>query len=54
MQSPAPDPSPPVVDERWFRDWVAFDMLEIAVYLTRHAEFRRYCEERERQSNRPA
>jgi hypothetical protein len=47
MSSPAPEPSPPVVDERWFHDWVAFGLLEMAIYLTRHAQFLNYCERRE-------
>jgi hypothetical protein len=42
----------PVVDERWFSEWVAFGMLEIAVYLTKHAAFQRYCESRDNKPNR--
>jgi hypothetical protein len=41
-----------VVDERWFSEWVAFGMLEIAVYLTKHAAFQRYCDGREDKPNR--
>jgi hypothetical protein len=36
------------VDERWFRDWVGFGMLDVAVYLTRHAEFDAYYESLDR------
>jgi hypothetical protein len=46
MDSPAPGVSK-AVDERFFHEWVAFGMLELAVYLTRHAQFAAYCIERE-------
>ncbi|MDX6592623.1 MAG: hypothetical protein QOJ13_1819 [Gaiellales bacterium] len=46
MDPHAPDMDSPVVDERWFCEWVAFGMLEIAVYLTKHAAFETYCERR--------
>jgi len=36
-----------VIDPRFFAEWVAFGMLELAVYLTRHAEFEAYCERRD-------
>jgi hypothetical protein len=35
------------VDERFFHEWVAFGMLELAVYLTRHAQFAAFCIERD-------
>jgi hypothetical protein len=47
MDTPTPRADPAAVDERFFHDWVAFGMLELAVYLTRHAEFAAYCVERE-------
>ena len=36
------------IDERYLCDWVAFGMGEIQAYLTRHARFAAWCDERER------
>jgi hypothetical protein len=36
------------IDERYLRDWVAFGMGEIQAYLTRHARFAAWCDERDR------
>jgi hypothetical protein len=47
MDSPAPGVPRNAVDERFFHEWVAFGMLELAVYLTRHAQFTAYCIERD-------
>ena len=47
MDSPAPGVPRHAVDERFFHEWVAFGMLELAVYLTRHAQFTAYCIERD-------
>jgi hypothetical protein len=47
MDSPAPGVPRKPVDERFFHEWVAFGMLELAVYLTRHAQFAAYCIERD-------
>ena len=33
--------------ERWVRDQVAFGMLDIAIFLTRHAAFAEYCDGRD-------
>jgi hypothetical protein len=52
MESHDPAIASPVVDERWFCEWVAFGMLEIAVYLTKHAAFQTYCERRDAKPNR--
>jgi hypothetical protein len=52
--SPSPEPQPLVVDEVWFREWVAFGMLELSVYLTKHADFLDYCERRRRRRRRRA
>jgi hypothetical protein len=41
-------PTSPPIDEHWLQQWVAFGMLDIAVYLTRYAAFLKYCEHRER------
>jgi hypothetical protein len=43
-----------LVDEQWFQQWVAFGMLEIAVFLTNHAAFLSYCEHRDKTANRLA
>jgi hypothetical protein len=36
------------IDERYLGDWVAFGMGEIQAYLTRHARFAAWCDERDR------
>jgi hypothetical protein len=41
-----------LIDEQWFQQWVAFGMLEIAVYLTHHAAFLNYCEHRDKRRKR--
>ena len=54
MDSPgSPTPSL-VIDEQWFTQWVAFGMLDLAVYLTKYAAFQRYCEAREARAGRPS
>ena len=52
MDSHASEQLSLVVDERWFGEWVAFGMLEIAVYLTKHAAFESYCARREQKQTR--
>ena len=47
MNSPASGVAHNGVDERFFHEWVAFGMLELAVYLTRHAQFANFCIERD-------
>ena len=47
MQSPEPSPPARRVDERWFQEWVAFGMLEMAAYLTNHAMFAAYLARRD-------
>jgi hypothetical protein len=54
MDSPAPGVPRNAVDERFFHEWVAFGMLELAVYLTRHAQFTAYCIERDLRRTTPA
>ncbi len=34
-------------DDRFMQDWVAYGMLEMAVYLDRHARFADYCDRRD-------
>jgi hypothetical protein len=53
MQSPAPTPRPRI-DEAWLREWVAFGMLDLAVYLTKHAAFASYLNDRDQGTKRPA
>jgi hypothetical protein len=36
----------PLIDEQWLQQWVAYGMLEIAMYLSKYDAFRRYCERR--------
>jgi len=40
------------VDEQWLQEWVAFGMLELAVYLTKHADFADYLTNREHRVRR--
>jgi hypothetical protein len=47
MNSPASGVAQNAVDERFFHEWVSFGMLELAVYLTRHAQFAAFCTERD-------
>lgn len=50
MDSRAPsnsETSRTVVDDRFMQDWVAYGMLELAVYLDRHARFADYCDRRD-------
>jgi hypothetical protein len=40
------------IDEQWLQEWIAFGMLEMAVYLTNHAMFDAYLVRRERRRKR--
>jgi len=40
------------VDDQWLQEWVAFGMLELAVYLTKHADFADYLTNREHRVRR--
>ena len=51
MQSPQTPPQRRV-DERWLKEWVAFGMLELAVYLTKHANFADYLTHRDQRGRR--
>ncbi|HEY8859984.1 MAG TPA: hypothetical protein VIM27_11075 [Gaiellales bacterium] len=53
MNSPASGVTRNAVDERFFHEWVAFGMLELAVYLTRHAQFAAFCYERDMRRRPP-
>ena len=41
--------------ERWLEEWVAFGFRQMGEYLAKHAEFARYCEQRQsrRATDRP-
>jgi len=41
MQS-HPPPSSRRIDEDWLQQWIAFGMLDMAIYLARHAKFAAY------------
>ena len=53
MDSSASRVAHTAVDERFFHEWVAFGMLELAVYLTRHAQFAAFCYERDMRRRPP-
>lgn len=40
------------IDEQWLQEWIAFGMLEMAVYLTNHAMFDAYLAKRDRRRKR--
>jgi hypothetical protein len=42
------------IDEQWLQEWIAFGMLEMAVYLTNHAMFDAYLAKRDRRRKRSA
>jgi hypothetical protein len=43
----APQPTSLRIDERWLKQWIAFGMLELTVYLTRQAAFADYLSQRD-------
>ena len=49
----SPSSSSPRIDEDWLQQWVAFGMLELAVYLTNHAMFADYLSKRNGRHKRP-
>jgi hypothetical protein len=44
--------SPLQIDEDWLQQWVAFGMLELAVYLTKQAQFAAFLSKRDRPGKR--
>ena len=46
MDSTGSEKAAPLIDEEWLQQWVAYGMLEIAMYLSKYDAFRRYCERR--------
>jgi hypothetical protein len=53
MNSPTPPPSSLRIDEDWLRQWVAYGMVEMAVYLTKQAAFTAYLHSRDKRRNKP-
>jgi hypothetical protein len=42
------------IDEDWLQQWIAFGMLDMAIYLTKHARFAAYLAHRDQRTKRPA
>jgi hypothetical protein len=40
----------PEIDDRFLGDWIEFGIGEMHAYLAKHAQFARYCDEREHQT----
>ena len=54
MQSrPAPSSSRRI-DENWLQQWIAFGMLEMAIYLTKQANFAAYLSKHDQPAKRRA
>jgi hypothetical protein len=54
MQSHPPRRSSVQFDETWLQQWIAFGMLEMAVYLTKQAQFAAYLASRDQNRQRAA
>ena len=55
MQShPPPSSSSRRIDENWLQQWIAFGMLEMAIYLTKQAKFAAYLAEHDQPAKRRA
>jgi hypothetical protein len=52
VQSPQPARSSLRIDEDWLQQWIAFGMLDMAAYLTKHAKFADYLASREKSTRR--
>ena len=53
MQS-HPPPSSRRIDEDWLQQWIAFGMLDMAIYLARRAKFAAYLANRDQPAKRSA
>ena len=42
------------IDEHWLQRWIAFGMLDMAIYLTKHAKFAAYLASRDQPAKRRA
>jgi hypothetical protein len=49
-----PSPSSLRIDEDWLQQWIAFGMLDMAIYLTKQARFAAYLARRDQGLKRPA
>ena len=47
-----PPPSSRRIDEAWLQQWIAFGMLDMAIYLARHAKFAAYLANRDQSAKR--
>jgi hypothetical protein len=55
MQSPPPpSASSRRIDENWLQQWIAYGMLEMAIYLTKQAKFAAYLANRDQPAKRRA
>jgi hypothetical protein len=54
MQSRPPRASSRRIDENWLQQWIAFGMLEMAVYLTKQARFAAYLANHDQPATRRA
>jgi len=53
MQSPPPPSSSSRrIDENWLQQWIAFGMLDMAMYLTKQAKFAAYLANRDQPAKR--
>ena len=54
MQSHLPPSSSSLrIDEDWLQQWIAFGMLDMAIYLTKQARFAAYLARRDQPLKRP-
>jgi hypothetical protein len=42
------------IDENWLQQWIAYGMLEMAIYLTKQAKFAAYLANRDQPAKRRA
>ena len=47
MNPAAPQSTTLRIDEQWLKQWIAFGMLELTVYLTKQAGFAAYISQRD-------
>lgn len=38
-----------LIDAHWISEWVSFGLIELGVYLEKHAKFSEYLEQKEKQ-----